>query len=251
MLAAGRRSAVVFAFWATVPTWRDELTVYRDGFSYRRRGRVWTCRWDEIADLPESLETGRRLVATSVTRRDGERLRFAYRMRGLDVVSQAHHDATTEAPSTVEEPPLSGLGEQRSVHTVHYGWGDVGVLALVGLPGLVMLAYTIDRPGVASFVCVAPFLFGVTMLAWPMVRERHDVLTVYANGFTYRRRGRDVTCRWDEIEDYQRARRGNQVTAVKKQDGPWIAFAGSMRGLDEITPHARTVVRRVEGPPTD
>lgn len=90
-----------------MPGWRDELTIYREGFAYRRRGRLSHYRWQDIADVGEEVVSGRRLAASSVTLRTGETVRFAYRLRGLDLLSQEYADRT---PLDDEEP------EDQAIH---------------------------------------------------------------------------------------------------------------------------------------
>jgi hypothetical protein len=249
-------ASLVLACWLTLPTWNDELTIYRDGFEYRRHGRVSAHRWTDIDGIAKDLTSDRRLKATSVTLRTGERLRFAYRMRGLDLLAQEYadwsplDDAACDQPLPATEPEPEqdrGLGAHRATHRVRPGCGGVLVVAIVGGPTAFMLLYFVSQPGLASFACFAPLGLLTFVLVRTMVAHRHDQLDIYEHGFTYRSRKGTQQCLWDEIEHYQTSRSGSLV-ALKKIDGPWIHFADSMEGIEDLKPYARTVVRRVERP---
>jgi len=242
----------VAALWLTLPGWNDQLTIYHDGFENRRRGRVSHYRWRDVVDVGEELRSGRRLAVSSITLSSGETLRFAYRMRGLDLLSQEYADHTQPDDPEPDDPepddpePEVDLGGRRATYRVRRRWGGVFVAAVLGVLAATMLLYAVTEPDVGSFAC-SGVLGGAAFLVVRMrTAARHDELTVYDNGFTYRSRKGTQQCLWSQIEDYSTIR--GSLVGLKKVDGPWITFAGSMDGIDELAPHARTLVRRVDRP---
>ncbi len=55
-------------------------------------------------------------------------------------------------------------------------------------------------------------------------------LSLYENGLIYRRRGRDFTTTWDEIDSYIQ----ESACRITKKDGQVIEFGSSIEGVDEI-----------------
>src|SRR5439155_2566987 len=80
----------IFAIWKTLPTWFDELKVYKNGIVYKSRRGIQSCRWDQIKNADSLLDTGNRLKITSIEKRDGEKITFAYKMRGLDLIDHIY-----------------------------------------------------------------------------------------------------------------------------------------------------------------
>jgi hypothetical protein len=168
-------------------------------------------------------------------------------MRGLDLLSQEYADHTyPDDPEPDDPEPEGGLGRRRATYRVRRGWGGVFVAAVFGVLAAAMLLYAVTEPDVGSFAC-SGVLGGAAFLAVRMTTAgRHDELTVYDNGFTYRSRKGTQRCLWSQIEDYNTTR--GSLVGLKKVDGPWITFARSMDGTDELKPHARTLIRRVDRP---
>ena len=254
VIAAVMTAPLGLALWLTLPTWNDKLTIHPDGFEYRRRGRAWAFRWDDIADMTYAEKPGRRLMASSVSLRAGGEFRFAYRMSGLDLLGQEYADQLPleEDAEEPDDEDASGqdLGPHEGTYRVRNGCSGFLPVAFVGSLAVLMLLYVISEPGVASLACFAPFGVSTTVLVWGIVGYRHDELTIYRNGFTYRDRKGTQQCLWDEIEDYQTTSSGTLV-GLKKVDGPWIHLAGSMSGIDKLQPHVRRVIPSVERPDGD
>jgi hypothetical protein len=262
VVAAVVAAPLGLALWLTVHTWNDQLTIYPEGFEYLRRGRAQTHTWDDIADLTYAEEPGRRLVASTVYLRDGGVLRFTRRLRGLDLLGQEYantlrlereEEEPDEEEPDAEEPDAEevsdqGLGPLEGTYRVRIRFPAVFVIALVGVPAVLILLFVLSYPGVTSVICFAPFGILTAVFVWELVADRNDELTVYRNGFTYRDRKGLQQCLWEEIEDFRTTTRQGSLTAFKKMDGPWINFASWMTGIDKLEPHRRRVIRWVERP---
>lgn len=234
----------------TVPTWGDELTIYENGFAYRSRRGLQTCRWDEIEDLTEILDFAKRLKMTSAFKAGGQKITFAYRMGGLDVLSYEYHlfVAERENRGAVPDEEAEGTGERtfgelKATYRIRFGIGHflpLGAVLFLAVFGILVFVASREVPSI--FICALPTALLFLVIARSAFLERSDELTIFENGFAYRHRGETVDCLWDEIEDYQQTRSG-AVTAIKCEDGPWISFANEMQGLDELKPHLKIVVK--------
>jgi hypothetical protein len=240
---------LVFAIWKTIPRLRDKLSVYDNGFTYRRGRRVFFCPWDEIKDVSEILDLDDRLKITSVTKSNGERIEFAYKMRGLDVLSYEYHlfqnkDDLDDGVESDSVAPIYSLGNRIETFRSKHGWGTflpLGAVLFVAAFGSLAAVASKDVFSVA--VCAGPPILLFLGLLWTVVHDWNDELTVYENGFSYATSKGIVNCAWEEIEDYSQARRSADLTGVKKSDGTWIRFAGDMQGLELIQPHIRKVIK--------
>lgn len=240
-------SPLVYAAWRTIPTLRDELRIYDGGFIYESRRGEQLCRWDEISDYTSIVDLGKRLKMTSATKNNGEKITFAYRMRGLDVLEYEYHSwITPEETGSVDEIPAQTqtLGAKVASYRIKTGLllylPTIAVLFLF-LFGLLTFVATYDIFSLA--VCAVPPFILFCILAWSLFSDRNDQLTIFDNGFTYKDRKETVSCLWDEIEDYRTITRGDLLTGIKKENGPWIEFAHEMQGLEELQPHLRTVIK--------
>ena len=84
---------LLFAIWKTLPHIFDRLSVYENGFVYERRRRsTFNCRWDKIKDFGSVVDTGNRAKITGVEKLSGEKILFAYRMRGLDLLDHEYFE---------------------------------------------------------------------------------------------------------------------------------------------------------------
>ena len=80
---------LAFLLWRTIPTVFDELRLYEQGFVYKSRKGMQTCLWSQIENPDVILDTDNRLKFTSITTKENEVIRFAFKMRGLDVLARA------------------------------------------------------------------------------------------------------------------------------------------------------------------
>ncbi|MGH9820844.1 MAG: hypothetical protein ACRD43_11800, partial [Pyrinomonadaceae bacterium] len=102
--------------------------------------------------------------------------------------------------------------------------------------------FLVSKDVLALFVCSLPTVIAFVLVAWQFFFTRRDELKVFENGFSYQTRKGLVTCLWDEIADYSVVRWGG-ISAIKKENGPWISFAGNMQGIDDLRPHVRTLIK--------
>lgn len=241
----------LFMAWRTFPTWRDELAIHENGFAYRSRRALQTCRWDEIEDFTEILDTGNRLKMTSVLKQNGEKITFAYKMRGLDVLSYEYHlvivgeENEDLGPETDEIPELQDrtFGDLKGTYRVRFSVGyfiPVGATLFLAVFGVT--TFVVSREIATFFICALPTSLVFLLLARSSFLDRRDELNIFENGFTYKNRKSTVDCLWEEIEDYKVTRHGT-LTEVKKEDDPWISFANEMQGLDELKPHLKIIVK--------
>jgi hypothetical protein len=68
--------------WSATKTVR--LTIYREGFTYESRGRIETCRWDEIGKIKSGFTAvhsksfrARVRVIRSIVKKDGTKIKLA------------------------------------------------------------------------------------------------------------------------------------------------------------------------------
>lgn len=242
---------LVFLLWRTVPTLLDELKIFDNGFAYKSRRGLQSCQWSEIKDHSDILDFGNRLKMTSVEKHNKEKISFAYKMRGLDVLyhdySEYEYLQIPEDERATEEDLQSQsqtLGALKATY-----WVKRGVLDYIPIAAVLFLAvfgvgtFLVSRDVLALFVCSLPPVLAFVMLAWTLISTRRDELKIFENGFTYQTRKGLISCLWDEIEDFSITRRGSTISGIKKEHGPWISFANEMQGLEDLRPYLRTVVK--------
>jgi hypothetical protein len=253
-LAALRPAAAALALiplgalvWLLVTRGRDRLTVHRDGFALRHRGKVRSCRWTDVHQADIRLGGDRRGRLHAVTTPDGERLVFAPFMGGLDALYYAY---VTQGGRTVPVAPTGsadGIGALLSTHDAEKSRGYLPAAFLAGfllLIALALLYFSLDVPDVdahdvwASVGCTAAALGFAALLLWLALADRDDQLRIHRHGFAYRHRGVVRECRWDQLADY-RIRHG-AVTAVMKDDGTWISLSSSVPAVRQyVAPRVR------------
>ncbi|MGI8787399.1 MAG: hypothetical protein ACR2HG_06535 [Pyrinomonadaceae bacterium] len=81
-----------FAFWYVLRGVRDELKIYKHGFTYQSRNGLQTCLWSEIKDGSFVLDLDNREKMTSVIKRGGKKIVFAFNMQGLDEINRQHDE---------------------------------------------------------------------------------------------------------------------------------------------------------------
>ncbi len=241
-------SPLLYAAWRTIPTLRDELRIYEGGFIYENRRGPQLCSWDEIGDHTSIVDLGERLKMTSATKKNGEKISFAYKMRGLDVLEYEYQNSLTpaETGSANDEIPVQAqtLGAMIASYRIKKGLSlYLPAIAVFFLFLFGLLTFVASEDIFSLAVCALPPFILFCVLAWSLFSDRNDELTVFENGFTYKDKKETVSCLWDEIEDYRTTTRGNLLTGIKKENGPWIEFAHEMQGLDELQPHLRTVIK--------
>ncbi len=249
----------LFALWKTVPTWMDELSVYEKGFVYKNRSGLSSCAWGQIKDSGGVLDAGNRLKITSVEKRDGEKIAFAYKMRGLDLLDHLYAEYEFDKIPDSEKATLADLSaEPKTLGTLkHAYYVKMGFLDYIPLVMLFFLAvfgvmiYATSKDILALFVCSLPLVLIFALVLRSTFGDRRDVLTIYENGFTYSDRKSLETCLWNEIEDYDQTSGAfggaDKLTSIKKEKGPWILLATNMQGKADLWPHLRTVVK-YDGP---
>src|SRR6185436_3778018 len=107
------------------------LVVHRNGFTFRHRGEVHRCLWDDIDRADIRLGDDRRGRLREVTA-GGERISFGRWTGGLDVLYYAF--ATEGGREPLEEPPPSadGIGALVSTHRPKGAWGWLPALFIAG-----------------------------------------------------------------------------------------------------------------------
>ena len=244
-------SPIVFVLWKTLPGIRDRLTIFENGFTYESRGRIHSCLWSEIKNSDEILDTGNRLKTTSIEKRNKEKIIFAYKMRGLDVISHLLSDREYDqlpvsekaTPADIAAQPKTLGPLKATYHVKRKVWDYVPLGAVLFVAVFGVGTFLASRDILALFVCSLPPVIGFALLVWTYISDRKDELKVFENGFSYQTRKDLVSCLWDEIEDYSVVRRSNDISAVKKENGPWINFANNMQGIDDLLPHVRTLIK--------
>lgn len=242
---------LLYLLWRTVPTVFDELRVYEHGFTYKSRKGLQSCLWGQIKDHNDILDTGNRLKITSIEKRNKEKILFAFKMRGLDVLFHEldeyefskipESERATAEDEAVKPATLGELKASYHVKNTVFDLFPLGLLLLVA--GFGVLMPIANKNAWLVPVCSVPMTFPFCIYLWTMIRTRKDELKIFENGFTYRSRKDLVSCLWDEIEDYSTVRRGPEISGIKKQNGPWIGIAGNMQGTDDLRPHLRTLVK--------
>ncbi len=242
---------LIFLIIRTAPTIFDELRVYENGFTYKSRKGLQTCLWSQVKDRSDILDIGDRLKVTSVEKRNKEKIVFAFKMRGLDVVRHEldeyefskipDSEKITDAEAAALEPKT--LGELKATYRARNSWAEVfplGLLLLLAVFGVIM---PIANENVwLAPACSLPMAIPFCLYLGNLIRTRKDELQIYENGFTYLSSKKFSTCLWHEIVDYSTVRRGPEISGIKKNDGTWINISINMQGLDELRPHMRTVI---------
>jgi len=244
-------SPFIFLLWRTLPTIFDELKVFDNGFTYKGRRGLQSCLWSQIKDHNDILDLGNRLKITSIEKCNGEKISFAYKMRGLDLLFHTLSDFEYEqipdeekatAEDLAAEPRT--LGPLKATYYVKRRVGDYIPLAAVLFVAVFGVGtFLVSRDILALFVCSLPPVIALVMLAWTLYSSRRDELKIFENGFTYQSRKELISCLWNEIEDYSLERRSSVISGVKKENGPWISFASEMQGLEDLRPYLRTLVK--------
>ena len=236
----------VWAIWKTLPRAFDRLSIYDNGFVYERGRKLASCKWDEIKDVTEILDLGDRLKITAVRRIHGAPISFAYKMRGLDVLSHEYNLYETrdlDDSGPVEPPSNRELGRALGVYRVRHGFESflpLGAVLFLFAVGSISLVAVPDILGKVVCTGIPGIVFAVVL--WSVISEWNEKMTVHENGFTYKCRKGTVDCTWEEIADYSMTTRGGTLTGVKTADGTWIGIAGDMQGTDLIKPHLRKVI---------
>jgi hypothetical protein len=246
---------LLFILWRTIPTWRDELQVYENGFTYKSRKGLQTCLWKQISYAGGELDTGNRLKFTSVEKRGGEKIDLAYKMRGRDLLDHLYSDYEYSLiPASEKATPADLAAEPRTlgalVNTYHVKMGILDYLPLFLLFFLTcfgVVVYIASRDILSIYVCSLPPVLIFLLMVRMTFSERGDELNVFENGFTYLDRRSTVSCLWSEIEDYSQTSGAfggaEKLTSIKKANGPWIPIANNMQGKDQLWPHLGTVIK--------
>jgi hypothetical protein len=230
--------------WMVVSRARDLLTVHRDGFAFRHRGRVRRCRWDDIDQTGIRLGRDRRGRIRDV-KVGRETISFGRWMGGLDVLYYGYATEGGRKPLDVPQPEGVGIGALVSTYSVRTSWvpaaifGSVFVLiAAVLFYGTLRLSDPTAQDFSYAIGCLAAALGLLAMLLWLALHDRGDELRIHEQGFAYRHRGTVQECRWDEIADYHQ--RHLDIRAVMRRDGTWIALSTRLPGVREhLRPHLR------------
>ena len=242
----------LYAVWLTIPTLWDELRVYENGFTYSSRRGLQTCVWKQIVDVGGEVDTGNRSKFTSVTKRNGERIVFAYKMRGRDLLDHLYSEYEfSKLPASEKATAADLAAEPRTLgvlkNTYHVKMGMLDYLPLAILLFLACfgaLMYVASREVWTIFLCAGPLVLIFILMLRISLGERSDELNVFENGFTYVDRKSSVSCLWSEIEDFSRAGGpfggADNLTGIKKENGPWISIASNMQGKAELWPHVKT-----------
>lgn len=242
---------LAFLLWRTIPTVFDELRLYEQGFVYKSRKGMQTCLWSQIENPDVILDTDNRLKFTSITTKENEVIRFAFKMRGLDVLARAFDayeyskipdsEKISEAEAAALRPTTLGM-LKATYHTGRNAVQLIPIAVLLLVAGFGVLLPVANNNWWLAPACTLPMALPFVIYVWTFFRTKNDELQVFENGFTYRTRRETVSCLWDEIVDYTTEPRSFTPSDIKKEDGTWISFAFQMQGLDDLQPHLRTVV---------
>jgi len=245
----------IYALWKTLPSLKDELTVYAGGLRYSGAKGIQSCTWHQVADMTSIIDSGNRLKAESIKKKNGETIVFAYKMRGLDLVEHLYSvyefdrlDPADKADPLDEANEPVNLGSFIAEYNNVKSWYDYIPLGLtLFLAAFGTLTAFISRDILAVGVCSLPTIVVFVLVARSFYMERNDVLKVFKNGFIYVSGRAEETCLWRDVDDYQvtrgRADDASRLVAVRRSDGKWIQLAGSMQGKDHLMPHMRTRVK--------
>lgn len=247
---------IIYILWMTLPGICDRLTIFENGFTYKSRKGLQSCLWSEIKDSGEILDFGNRLKTTSVEKRNKEKIAFAYKMRGLDIISHELSDYEFDqipddqkaTPADIAAQPQT-LGSLKATYRVKRKVGDyvpLGAMLFIAVFGIG--TFLASKDVLTLFVCALPTVMAFVLVAWQLFWGRHDELKLFENGFSYQTRKELNSCLWHEIADYSISgkglvSRGDDLVGIKKESGLWISFAEGMQGRDELLPHLRTVIK--------
>jgi hypothetical protein len=117
-----------------------------------------------------------------------------------------------------------------------------GAIAIVAVPDIV-----------GKVLCPLVAITPLIIYLWGMFSDRRDEMKIYENGFSYRWKRQTVECLWEEIEDYNSTYTPfgtliDNLTSIKKENGPWIPIAHEMQGRELLVPHLRTLIKEWTGP---
>jgi hypothetical protein len=232
--------------WMVVRRAGDVLTVHRDGFTFRHRGKTQQCRWDDIDQADIRLGGDRRGRIREV-KKGSKTISFGAWMGGLDVLYYAYATEGGRKQLDGPQPTGEGIGAVVSTHgaTTRRGWvpsaifGGVFVLiAAVLLYGTLSLSRPTAQDLTYAIGCMAAALGLLALLLWLALQDRGDELRIHEHGFAYRHRGTVQDCRWDEIVNYEQRRL--VIRAVMRQDGTWISLSANVPDTQTlIRPHLR------------
>lgn len=247
---------VVFAVWKTLPRVFDKLCVYQNGFAYYRGRETLICRWDEIKDYDSIVDLGNRLKLTGVEKRSGEKITFAYKMRGLDLLDHEYSEYTyakipdsekARPEDTAAEP--TSLGKLQNTFHVKISPWNLWPMFLLSFPALMGVAAIFAIPEIAGkIVCSVPAFLPLLIYVWATFTGRRDEMNIFENGFSYRNKGVTTECLWKQIEDYDAAgtafsKMPDSLVSIKKENGPWIPVAAEMQGKEYLQPHLQTLIK--------
>jgi hypothetical protein len=145
-------------------------------------GGLQTCRWDEIKDHTDILDTGNRLKITSIEKKGGEKITFAYGMRGLDVLfyevggveySQIPDDEKA-GPEDIDARPQT-LGAVKATYHVKLGGGTfIPLAAVLFLAVFGVGTAVVSKEVIAYFFCALPTLLALGAVAWSAFSSRRE-----------------------------------------------------------------------------
>jgi len=247
---------LAFAVWKTLPRVFDKLSVYQNGFAYYRGSQTFLCRWDEIKDLDTMVDTGNRPRITGVEKRSGEKITFAYKMRGLDLLDHEYFEYTyaqipeseKAMPEDISAEPAS-LGNLQKTFHVKIRLRNLGPIFLLMFPAFMGVAAIFAVPDIVGKIfCSVPAIFPLFIYLWFLFSSRRDEMRIYDNGFSYWNKGQTTECLWSQIEDYDTTKTAfsklpDSLISIKKENGPWIPIAMDMQGKEYLEPHLRTLIK--------
>ena len=251
----------IFALWKTLPRALDKLRIYENGFVYLRGRTTFTCRWDEIKDFDGAMDQGRRLKITAVEKHSGEKVSFAYKLRGLDQLDHEYFeytyakipDSEKARPEDLVSTPKT-LGSLQNTFHVRRGIANLWPIFLLMFPAFMGVAAIFAIPEIiGKTICGGAGILPVIVYVWFLFSDRRDELKIYENGFSYRNKKQTVECLWEQIEDYSTllgpfAKLPQSLISIKKANGPWISIDADMQGKEWLDPHLRIDVKEWTGP---
>ncbi|GAA1869189.1 hypothetical protein [Asanoa iriomotensis] len=237
--------------WLVVTRGRDQLVVYRDGFTFRHAGRVRACRWGDIQSFDAQMGSDRRMRVYAVTTRRGEQIAFSRFMGGLDALHRAYETRGGRDPAPGYAPAGEGIGALLTAYPMRNRRSELLILLIPGFLLLIAVfllfgALSMDRDPqdiATALGCVTVASAFVALMLWVARGDRDDELRIHQDGFAYRHRRVVQECRWDEIADFQYHRRGG-LHSVMKLDGTWISLSSRMPEVQElVAPRVRRLPR--------
>jgi len=252
---------LIFALWKTLPRLRDTLSVYDNGFIYLRGRETFVCRWDEVKEFDSVVDTGNRPKITAVQKHSGEKIVFAYKMRGLDLLDHEYFeysyakipDSEKARPEDLVAGPTT-LGALCGTFHSKFRIGNIWPIFLLMFPAFMGVAAVFAVPDmIGKVLCSIPAIFPLCIYVWSLFSERRDEMKIFESGFSYRHNRQITECLWEQIEDYSVAgaafaKLPDDLASIKKQNGPWIPIAMDMQGKELLEPHLRTILKEFTGP---